>query len=507
MSGNDKKTILAVDDEVMAAEMIEDSLDPYYNVLLASSAVEAKSILQTSSVDLILCDQRMPKQTGIEFLTYVREYHPQVVRVLLTGYSSLDDAIVALNNHCLDRYLSKPWDEEELLRLIDEELRQKELGLQNDRLKNQLMQSAYHHQILIDTMAESYVSINVAGQILQTNNKMCEILERSQREVVDSNVLAYLRDPKLRKSIEDVLHVNREQGESVVVYHDACVELMSRGGQLIPMELTISSLYFRENLEFICLFHDIREAVEREDLLEKAKAQAEAASEAKSIFLAEMSHELRTPLHSILSYAEVCEMDLANLSQEKIVDAFKVVRENGHLLLNMINNVLDLAKMESGAMDYTFVVCDLVTLMKKVIREMSGLFEGKSIDVELNVIENEFYAEADSFRIQQVLRNILGNSVKFSPIGGKITLSLTLISNRVQILIEDEGPGIPADEINVVFDHFQQSQNNDSSGGGTGLGLSICHEIVHEHHGEIELRNRADKGLLCKINFPLVQGA
>ena len=502
----EKKTILAVDDEIMAVEMLEDTLETFYRVITATSAAEAMQILQREEVDLILCDQRMPKQTGIEFLTYVKDHYPKIVRILLTGYSSLDDAIKALNNRCLDRYLSKPWDEEDLLRAVDEELRQKELELQNEKLKMQLMQSAYHHQILIDTMSESYVSVDVEGEILQANNKMCESLAMSPLDIVGGNLLAYLTDPKLRKSIGELLYENREQTESILIYHNPCVEVTSRAGATVPMELVISSLYFRENLEFICFFHNISDAIERERQLKRTKEEAEAASDAKSIFLAEMSHELRTPLHSILSYTELCEMDLSTLSEEKLAESFRIIRKNGHILLGMIDNVLDLAKMESGAMDYTFMVCDLVPLVNGVVDEMTGLFESKNISVEVKIDVPEFYAEIDNFRIKQVLRNLLGNSVKFSPSDTKVTLSLAMVSNRVQLKVEDEGPGIPQDEINTVFDHFQQSSVTKGKNVGTGLGLSICHEIVTEHNGEIEVRNRPEGGLLCQVTLPLIQG-
>lgn len=502
----EKKTVLAVDDEIMAVEMLEDSLESFYRVITATSAAEAMQILQREEVDLILCDQRMPKQTGIEFLTYVKDNYPKIVRILLTGYSSLDDAIKALNNRCLDRYLSKPWEEEDLLRAVDEELRQKELELQNERLKMQLMQSAYHHQILIDTMSESYVSIDVEGKILQANNKVSELLAMSPLKLIDSNLLPYLKDPKLRKGIEDLLYENREQTESILIYHNPMVEVTSRAGATIPMELVISSLYFRDNLEFICFFHDIREAIDREKQLKSAKEEAEAASDAKSIFLAEMSHELRTPLHSILSYAEMCEIDIATLPQEKLLEAFQIIRKNGHTLLGMIDNVLDLAKMESGAMDYTFMVCDLVPLVNGVVEEMKGLFESKGLDVTIHMEVPEFYAEVDHFRVKQVLRNLLGNSVKFSPNNTKIDVTVAMVSNRVQMKVEDEGPGIPQEEINTVFDHFQQSSVTKGRNVGTGLGLSICHEIVTEHGGQIDVRNRPEGGLVCLVTLPLIQG-
>ena len=231
-------------------------------------------------------------------------------------------------------------------------------------------------------------------------------------------------------------------------------------------------------------------------------AKAESANAAKSEFLANMSHELRTPLHVILSCADfgLTRIDTAPLS--KLKRYFEQIAQNGETLLTLVNDVLDLAKFESGKMAYEFCSADLTKLLRQVESECHVLTAARQLMIVLNVPEEQVTLHVDPDKIRQVVRNLLSNAIKFSPDGGTITLILRLEPDHAVVVVHDQGPGIPDDELETIFDKFVQSSLTKTGAGGTGLGLAICHEIIRAHDGCIWAENGPSGGALFGFSLP-----
>ena len=253
---------------------------------------------------------------------------------------------------------------------------------------------------------------------------------------------------------------------------------------------------------------------ERTEEAVRAKEAAEAASLAKSEFLANMSHELRTPMHAILSYSELGKDKAArpDFSAEKAGNYFRRIHESGDRLLNLINDLLDLSKMEAGRMTYTLREADILKLAHKVGDGLNTLMQAKQVRLEY-VPCPQGSAVFDPARIEQVFINLLSNAIRFSPEGGAIRVTcerVTLHGRRAEdaeqpglrVSVEDEGPGIPADELESVFEKFVQASHSKSGAGGTGLGLTICREIVQAHRGRIWAENAAERGARFVFEFP-----
>jgi len=249
--------------------------------------------------------------------------------------------------------------------------------------------------------------------------------------------------------------------------------------------------------------------------LKAAKEAAEWANQAKSEFLANMSHELRTPMHAILSFAGMGEDKVGKAPEEKLHHYFSRIRMSGERLLVLLNDLLDLSKLEAGCMIFTMEERDLLKVAEMVAAEFSGLLKSKSLTLEVLPSNVDTVAWFDADKILQVMRNLISNAVKFSPEGGRIQVAFeesTLPVGRretdsesmpaIVVSIEDEGIGIPPEELESVFDKFVQSSKTKTGAGGTGLGLAICREIIEGHGGTIRAENVPGDGAVFVFAIP-----
>lgn len=239
--------------------------------------------------------------------------------------------------------------------------------------------------------------------------------------------------------------------------------------------------------------------------LEKAKVQAERANESKSEFLANMSHELRTPMHAVLSFAEFGVLESFDGEREELNKYFMKIENSGKRLLTLLNNLLDLSKLEAGKMNFNIEMNNLELPLKSVLGEIQKLTQEKDLEVVIDKQASKVNAYFDHEKIVQVFYNLISNAIKFSPEYGKIVITMKYTENNSYLMtsIKDSGVGIPASEIETVFDKFVQSSKTNTGAGGTGLGLSICKEIIKGHDGEIWCSNAEGEGAVFSFTLPV----
>lgn len=257
---------------------------------------------------------------------------------------------------------------------------------------------------------------------------------------------------------------------------------------------------------------------ERTERLETALKDAREAARAKSEFLANMSHELRTPLHAMLGFASI---GLGKSEDnEKIHRYFERIQQSAERLLSLVNDLLDLAKLEAQKMEVTPSRQDIRPVLQQVLSELDPLLQKKQITVEFHKRSENTVAVADAARLAQVFNNIISNAIRFSPVSGTLCFTFSDIhiprGRRASdqgllpalcLTLEDQGPGIPPDELELIFDKFAQSTRTRTGAGGTGLGLAICREIMNAHRGSIHAENREQGGARLVLVIPCVSNS
>lgn len=238
-------------------------------------------------------------------------------------------------------------------------------------------------------------------------------------------------------------------------------------------------------------------------LLQQERDRALEGVRVKNEFLANMSHELRTPLHGILSFANLGLKRVDTADSERLRNYFTKILNSGDSLLTLLNDLLDLAKLEAGKMTFSFQPYDLRILSSMVADEFDAGYSERSLSLHFTPPPAPAIALVDHKRFQQVLRNLLSNAGKFSPPGGTITLRLCCSETAIRLLVQDQGPGIPPNELETIFDKFTQSSLTRTGAGGTGLGLAICREIVAAHHGGIRAENAPEGGAVLTVELPI----
>lgn len=246
---------------------------------------------------------------------------------------------------------------------------------------------------------------------------------------------------------------------------------------------------------------DISARIADEDSLVEARGRAEAASEAKSRFLATVSHEFRTPLNGILGMSDLLQDTGLDAEQSTYVQA---LRTSGEALLALVDDILDFAKVEAGRIELTREPFDAVQLVETVTELMAPRAQAKGIELAAHIAPDvPARLVGDRDRLRQILLNLVGNAVKFTATGG-VGLSLCRAGSSIEIVVADTGPGIPADRLETIFGEFEQVEHGPGSlNAGTGLGLAIVRRLVRAMGGEVRAESRPGQGASFRAVLPL----
>lgn len=257
---------------------------------------------------------------------------------------------------------------------------------------------------------------------------------------------------------------------------------------------------------------DVTELRNAERATREARDVAEGASRMKSEFIANISHELRTPLQAIIGFSELAQ--LRSSGDERLQQMLQDIHAAGQRMLALVNDLLDLAKLDSGIGAVQHREVDLVPVVHSVVQELQPLLLRKQLRLQVQMQAPALPALADEKRLQQVLRNLLANAIKFSPAGGEIECRGELMARASQdepqaepapwlrLLVCDRGPGIPPQELEAIFEAFVQSSKTKDGAGGTGLGLAICRKIASAHGGSVRAFNRPGGGACFELLLP-----
>lgn len=353
-------------------------------------------------------------------------------------------------------------------------------------------------ELLLEVSPQPISMVDAQGRYVSVNRAWEEFTGRLRHKVLRQQAGFFL--PAVERAVHMAQDVRLRECGGRLSYE---ARLLHRDGRLHDMLVTKVVVPDPEGggMGILATLTDVSEFRAAERATRDARDAAEEASRSKSEFIANISHELRTPLQSILGFSELGAV--RGRDSPKLASMFGDIHTSGQRMLALVNDLLDVSKIESAVGTFDLERCDLRQLIESVARELDPLLARRSLSLLSRLPDGPLVAKVDPLRFQQVIRNVLANAIKFSPEGGAVELAARLTSqHEIHISIADRGPGVPPTELDKIFEAFVQSSGTKDGSGGTGLGLAICRKIVDIHDGRIHAENREGGGACFHIYLP-----
>jgi PAS domain S-box-containing protein len=355
-------------------------------------------------------------------------------------------------------------------------------------------------ELLLEVMPLPLATLDPAGRYLAVNQAWEDFTGRHRERVVGERAsdLQPLAEARPGEGQDDEL---LQRGGRI--RYDASA--IHRDGTRRDLAMTKAAVPGSDGRPagILVAFMDVTEFRQAERATREARDAAEEASRAKTEFVANISHELRTPLQSIIGFSELGLM--RSREQPRLGAMFGDIQAAGQRMLALVNDLLDVAKIESTVGTFHLERTDVRSLVRDVVGELEPLIASRRLRTEIELSEGPLVAKVDPLRFQQVIRNVLANSIRYSPEGAQLLVrgDIDPADHRIHIEVCDRGPGIPPAELEKIFEAFVQSSKTKDGSGGTGLGLAICRKIVEAHGGEIHAENNPDgPGAIFHIRLP-----
>lgn len=372
-----------------------------------------------------------------------------------------------------------------------------------DAMRNQLLhkmeelsQSEFHHRSVIGAVAEGIITLDNKGIVLSVNPAIEQIFGYSSDELIGKNVSIFI--PENARSMHENITNDSETNAAQVAGMSR--ELMGRrkDDTLFPMDINIAELKTGQSYGFVAIIRDVTERKQNEATLLQAKQAADNANRAKSEFLASMSHELRTPLNAIIGFSDLIgfqdEADPATVKME-----VEHIHKAGMHLLTLIDQILDLARIENEALELSMEPVGLIDLLDECRMLISPMAEKANIQLTINC-DDSYAVMADFTRLKQSLLNLLSNAAKYNHADGSITVTTELIDNsRVKIDVSDTGYGFSEEQLKEMFIPFTRFNAQYSNIAGTGIGLTITKNLIEAMGGTISVKSTEGEGSVFSI--------
>jgi PAS domain S-box-containing protein len=358
---------------------------------------------------------------------------------------------------------------------------------------------------ILDTATDGVVLVDRAGLILSSNRSAEALFGYESRELVGRSLFD-LFAPESLDTASEYLEGLRQDGARLLNGGREVIGRVRQGG-LIPLFMTMGRI--GESAVKLCaVFRDITPWKKVEEELTQAKRQAEKASSAKSDFLAKISHEIRTPLNAIIGFSEVMmEERFGPIANDRYRAYLKDIHTSGGHLISLINDLLDLSKIEAGKLELTFAGVALNDLTQQCVALMQPQANRDRIIIRTSLAPKLPEIVADARSVRQIALNLLSNSIKFTGAGGQVIVSTALADDgQVVLRVRDTGIGMSEKDLETALEPFRQLATSGRGGsGGTGLGLPLTKALAEANRAKFHIKSSPNAGTLVEIAFPALR--
>ena len=388
--------------------------------------------------------------------------------------------------------------------LIDLFANQAAIAIENARLFAEVQSQKRYSESLVQNSPVAIVSVDMDGNVSSWNPAAERLFGFTQAEALECNLdVLITTTPEM---LEEAKDYSRETNEKTRLVH-AITRRCCRDGKLVDVEVLAAPVDVKDPFAgSFAIYHDISELKRAQQELQKAKEAAESANRAKSTFLANMSHELRTPLNAIIGYSEMLIEDAEDQGQEAFIPDLQKIREASKQLLSLINDVLDLSKIEAGKMELYLETFEVMHLIQDVVSTVQPLVENNANNLKIHSADDLGTMRTDCIKVRQGLVNLLGNACKFTEHG---TIRLDAARQTVDgadwitFSVNDTGIGMTPEQMEKLFQAFSQGEASMTRKyGGTGLGLEITKRFCKMLGGDITAKSKLGVGSTFTIRLP-----
>ncbi|MFZ2447894.1 MAG: ATP-binding protein [Syntrophobacteraceae bacterium] len=492
MKADGVHSILVVDDEKVIRDGCRRLLClEGYRVLTAANGREALGLLSAEPMDLVLCDLVMPVMGAFEVLEEVRGKYPDLPLVVITGHGTVANAVEAMKRGAYD-FITKPFRADHLCLIVRRALEKLTLERRARKLQEEQIRNLYDLAMeksriatIINCMADGVLVTNRDLEIVLHNPALTRLFEFSTPPAEHAAVSDCFADESLVKSIRGILDSGGEKT-------GLTSRELRRGGKYIQAISAPIPGFSGGVLGTVTVFQDITALKE--------------LNEIKSSFVQTVSHELRSPLASIKQLLSVLLEGLAGELLEKQKDLLDRSRLKIESMLDLINDLLDVAKIESGHGFEQQAPLRLGEILERTIALMTPRAESANVAIRLALPADLPLIQADPRNMEELFTNLISNALNYSPDGGEVVVSAVSQGDYLDVLVSDTGVGIDPEELPKIFDKFYRVKHpRTRQVRGTGLGLAIVRGIVESHRGFIKVESQPGIGTTFHVLLPVLR--
>lgn len=366
-------------------------------------------------------------------------------------------------------------------------------------LNDALKVSEERHRLILENSMDAILLTSPEGKIISANPAACTMFMRTEEEICREgrDGLVDQTDPRLQLLIDERDRTGRAKGELTMIRKD---------GSKFPVELSTSVFSDQSgSLRSSMSIRDITERKRTEAQLLIAKEKAEESDRLKTAFLQNMSHEIRTPMNAIMGFSGLLRYNFDN--KQKLEQFTDIINQRSNDLLDILNDILDIAKIESGQLQVNIEECNINDLFGELYSVFTGIQNrsGKKhieLDLKRSPLPENVTIFTDKVKLKQILINLISNAIKFTD-SGRIEAGYSLDGDNILVFyVSDTGIGIPSDKQDIIFERFCQLNQNPKNSGGTGLGLPIAKGLVNLLGGEIKVESEPGRGSTFSFSIP-----